>query len=980
MSANQDRPNRSVNDFNSAEDLKRALNSINISRSQSDDKYVSFLHPALQGNQLGGIVPIQEDGSVSTNSTSADGGLDQKLDWVLENYDENTTESQSLNDELQRLLVLKSYLILDSERKEAFERITGLASRIFDCPMALISLVDLGRQWFMSNRGLGDARETKRKYAFCAHAIMGKEDFLIVPDATKDVRFRENPLVTGPPHIRFYAGAPLLSPEGYKLGTLCVLSREPRPQGITLEEKQNLMELAALAVQAAVDHKRHKAEEINDPAQLIAYTAHDLLTPLTGVQLSLSLLMEDEDFSSKLTAQQREMVSTAANCTDVMGRICQTAIDSFRGSQKKEAGKTAKAEAQKKPVLDIPRVPTPIGITDFVKSLYMVLDPFPKKVPLIITVHPSVPEAIITDDLKVFRAAVNYLTNACAKTEMGSVHLSITSINNEHGVKKLIFECEDTGPGVPVEKYPYLFRPYQDESEEDNEDEYSCLKPSADGGFQSVSTLHMPNSGLGLYSVAVHISSIGGEYGFRPRGGENETTPDGKPVTGSVFWFQIPLICPGDNAATVTNSKINMLSNSFASLRELHEDRSQKRMIRVLSTPSLSEEEANRVYDTFTKVLEGEVPVDIGKTAEAMNAATIASTIASTENRKEDGVKAETANKDVAMKEAVPVKQGEKRKMRALVIEDSMVVRKSLTRVLTKLGFEAVQAVDGMEGLKELQCSLFDVVLCDFLMPVMDGLDCVQQYREWEKVHRPFFRQYIIGISAHANEKDVAKGLEVGMDDFKPKPVTFKQLADLHNSKDLKAFSDRLDHIAAAGTMMIDVNGVSAEGAADTETKDDPNNTSEVDTDPKSSNTAIHFCLIAVAKATAATDLVEKAAGEKGWKTVVVRNGEDALRLMKMRNWDVILLDEELPVLATTQCVARFRAWEDNNRVNRQRNVVLLSASCVSMVIGSKSMVQLPFGFDCSLGKPIRTNEFEYIMTQANRSATDFGVRDIVSR
>lgn len=112
-----------------------------------------------------------------------------------------------MKEELTRLQVLKSYLILDSEREEAFERITALASRIFDVPIALVSLVDLGRQWFMSNRGLGDARETPRKYAFCAHAILNKSKILVVTDARLDFRFRENPLVTGPPHIRFYAGA-----------------------------------------------------------------------------------------------------------------------------------------------------------------------------------------------------------------------------------------------------------------------------------------------------------------------------------------------------------------------------------------------------------------------------------------------------------------------------------------------------------------------------------------------------------------------------------------------------------------------------------------------------------------------------------------------------------------------------------------------------------------------------------------------------
>jgi GAF domain-containing protein len=296
--------------------------------------------------------------------------------WVLYKYQKNNTEAQSLEEELKRLLVLKSYLMLDSERKEAFERVTGLASRIFKCPMSLISLVDIGRQWFMSNRGLGGTRETKRKFAFCAHAIVSKEDFLIVPDATKDFRFRDNPLVTGPPFIRFYAGAPLISPEGYKLGTLCVLDREPRPGGITLEEKQNLMELAALAVQSAVDHKKSKMDDLNDPAQMIAYTAHDLLTPLTGVQLTLSLLGEDEEFNARLTPLQQEMITTAANCTDMMGRICQTAIESFRKSKQKDPTQELKSSRH-----GATSSVAPIEVNKLVKSLYMVNKPYQNKFP-----------------------------------------------------------------------------------------------------------------------------------------------------------------------------------------------------------------------------------------------------------------------------------------------------------------------------------------------------------------------------------------------------------------------------------------------------------------------------------------------------------------------------------------------------------------------------------------------------------------------
>lgn len=140
------------------------------------------------------------------------------LDWMLTSYDPNTTHVQSMQDELQRLKVLKSYMILDTQPEEDFERITRLATRVFNVPICLVSLVDLGRQWFKSNRGLAHAvRETSRSVAFCAHAIQSKMDCFIVPDALQDFRFRENALVVGSPYIRFYAGAPLICPEGYKV-------------------------------------------------------------------------------------------------------------------------------------------------------------------------------------------------------------------------------------------------------------------------------------------------------------------------------------------------------------------------------------------------------------------------------------------------------------------------------------------------------------------------------------------------------------------------------------------------------------------------------------------------------------------------------------------------------------------------------------------------------------------------------------------
>lgn len=147
--------------------------------------------------------------------------------------------------EAERLAALRNYAILDTDPDDNFDRIVQLAARQFDVPIALISLVDEKRQWFKACCGL-DVRETDRDLAFCAHAILGDDVFLVL-DASKDERFADNPLVTGGPKIRFYAGAPLVNPQGHKLGTLCLIDNEPR-DGFSQEDQALLHDLAAVVV------------------------------------------------------------------------------------------------------------------------------------------------------------------------------------------------------------------------------------------------------------------------------------------------------------------------------------------------------------------------------------------------------------------------------------------------------------------------------------------------------------------------------------------------------------------------------------------------------------------------------------------------------------------------------------------------------------------------------------------------------------
>jgi len=144
--------------------------------------------------------------------------------------------------ETLRLSTLRSLNVLDTPREERFDRLTRLTRRMFQVPIAAISLVDEHRQWFKSCMGLA-ARETPRTYSFCAHAIL-EDGPLVIEDALKDERFFDNPLVTGEPRVRFYTGYPITAGNGCRLGTLAIIDHDPR--GLTDDERHVLKDLGAM--------------------------------------------------------------------------------------------------------------------------------------------------------------------------------------------------------------------------------------------------------------------------------------------------------------------------------------------------------------------------------------------------------------------------------------------------------------------------------------------------------------------------------------------------------------------------------------------------------------------------------------------------------------------------------------------------------------------------------------------------------------
>ncbi|MGA7750735.1 MAG: GAF domain-containing protein, partial [Gallionella sp.] len=166
--------------------------------------------------------------------------------------------------EAQRLETLRGYNVLDTPPELAFDDLTLLAAQICQVPIAVVSLVDENRQWFKSIIGLS-ATETSRDAAFCAHAILNSDELLEVRDAQLDPRFTDNPLVTADPHIRFYAGAPLVAPDGLALGTLCVIDRVPR---VLNAEQQNALRALSRTVIAQLELRRTLAAHRRAEEQL----------------------------------------------------------------------------------------------------------------------------------------------------------------------------------------------------------------------------------------------------------------------------------------------------------------------------------------------------------------------------------------------------------------------------------------------------------------------------------------------------------------------------------------------------------------------------------------------------------------------------------------------------------------------------------------------------------------------------------------
>ena len=361
-------------------------------------------------------------------------------------------ESPLPQNEAERLQALADYEIMDTPPEANFDRLTRLAALLFGAPTAAISLVDQSRQWFLSSCGL-DVKETPRGMAFCAHAILYATP-LVVTNPKNDIRFADNPLVTGETHIRFYVGAPLIAADGLRLGTLCVIDSvrrdPPSPQTLTALE-----DLAALVV-SELDHRRNhialkqtqqqaeKATRVK--SEFLATMSHEIRTPMNLILGMHSLLLE-----SRLTAKQRKNLEISHRNVRRLLRLINGILD----LSKVESGK-----------LILEAIPFSLNevLEDTVANVAAAVDR--KGLRLSLQIEPGVHPYRTGDPERLQQVLLNLLGNAVKFTPSGSIHVRVKSAAGDagDGTENRDFiqvEVADTGCGIPKEKEELLFQRFQ---------------------------------------------------------------------------------------------------------------------------------------------------------------------------------------------------------------------------------------------------------------------------------------------------------------------------------------------------------------------------------------------------------------------------------------------------------------------------------------------------------------------------------------
>jgi len=354
--------------------------------------------------------------------------------------------------EQERIDALHSLQVLDTPTEEKFDRITNLAQILFDVPIALISLVDSNRQWFKSCAGL-NARETPRGVSFCSHAILD-DSTMVISDALEDPRFADNPLVTGPPHIRFYAGKPIKGPDNHKIGTFCIIDSKPR--SLSKADRKMLNDLAAWAESELntinLNNKLRKMnseleESIRTKEELVAMISHDLNTPLSPIVMCSEML--ESVTTGPLNEKQERMVKTIQRCADRMDKLIHDIHDTYKLELK--SLQLEKAD---------------INLENLIDECAELIIPLIAEKQIELKTEINTHKRIYADKNRLVQVITNLVKNSI--DFVGETNGRITIRVEEHDSSNILFSVGDNGVGIKPEVAEKIFdKFYKEPSSQD---------------------------------------------------------------------------------------------------------------------------------------------------------------------------------------------------------------------------------------------------------------------------------------------------------------------------------------------------------------------------------------------------------------------------------------------------------------------------------------------------------------------------------